>query len=186
MALIMMRATLASALALAAVTAVAQTAPSAQPSPALKDAAPKNSPAETGAPDSDTWIFSGILQDSTETFSGTLITGKSDTQFELKLADGATCDGADLKPSLGMVRLNEIECSDGRPMRALFVPQPRQTLKVFGHVGDARFSTIAHILGTQPIPEPKQTTAPHAPMPEPDAPPNPAPARPSGSGSDPG
>ena len=170
------RAGLAGILALgAAAASAAQTPPPSKlvapaTAPAVKpDAAPE-------ATDSDTWIFSGILQDSSETFSGTLVTGKSDTQFELKLADGATCDGADLKPSLGMVKLDEIQCTDGRAMRALFVPQPRQTLRVFGHVGDARFAATAHILGTQPIPEPPQTTAPHAPMPAPDQPPGPAPA----------
>ncbi len=174
---------LAGALALATAAASAQTAIPAKPLAATPDTSP-----DAPAGDSDTWIFSGTLQDSSETFSGTLVTGKSDTQFELKLAGGATCDGADLKPSLDMVRLDEIQCTDGRAMRALFVPQPHQTLKVFGHVGDARFSTVAHILGTQAIPEPKQTTAPHAPGPSPDEPPPaapaPGPARPPGD--DPG
>ena len=135
---------LAGLLALAACPAQAQ--------PAAAAPAPASPAAVAPEPDSDTWIFSGMLEETKETFSGTLITGKADTQFELKLAGGATCDGGDLKPSMGLVRLSEIACSDGRSMRALFVPQARQTLKVFGHVGDARFATIAHLLGTQPLP----------------------------------
>jgi hypothetical protein len=182
------RSSLVAALALLATAASAQQAPP----PGLPGAPPVAPAAAAPAPapdaftgDTDTWIFSGVLQDSTESFSGTLITGKSDTQFELKLADGATCDGADLKPSPGLVRLSEIQCTDGRPMRALFVPQPHQTLKVFGHVGDTRFSTVAHILGTQPIPEPQQTTAPRAPMPMPDVPPAAAPPSAKPPGQDP-
>ena len=179
----------AGVLAIIATAVAAETAP---PSPIVAPpagpAVNPNAAPDTAAPDSDTWIFSGELEESRETFSGTLVTGKSDTQFELKLGGGATCDGANLKPSLGMVKLDEIQCTDGRAMRALFVPQPQQTLKVFGHIGDARFNTIAHILGTQPIPEPRQTTAPHAPMPSPDEPPTPvappSPARPPGD--DPG
>ena len=182
------RAAIAGALALVTAAAFAETAPSPDKAvaPAAGPAIGPDAAPDAAAADSDTWIFSGVLQDAGETFSGTLITGKSDTQFELKLAGGATCDGADLKPSLGLVKLDEIECSDGRHMRALFVPQPRQTLKVFGHIGDARFSTVAHILGTQPIPEPEQTTAPHAPVPLPDEPPAPAPGPARPPGDDPG
>jgi len=144
-------------------TASAQqaTRPVVQPSAA---GVPAATDTETSS-DGDTWIFSGVLQDSAETFSGTLVTGKADTEFELKLADGATCDGGDLHPSLGLVRLSEIVCTDERTMRALFVPQGHETLKVFGHVGDERFATVAHLLGTQDLPEPKQTTEPHAPLP---------------------
>ena len=134
-------------------------------------AAPPAQPQGSAAPESpsDTWIFSGVLEDGGEVYSGTLITGKSETAFELKLADGASCDGDTLNPSMGLVRLPEITCTDNRTMRALFVPQGHETLKVFGHVGEARFTTVAHLLGTQAIPEPKQTTAPHAPPVEPRA-----------------
>jgi hypothetical protein len=124
----------------------------------------------------DTWIFSGVLQDSHETFSGTLVTGKMDTQFELRLAGGATCDGGDLTPATGLVRLSEITCSDDRVMKALFVPQGGEALKVFGHLGDERFVTIAHLLGTEPPPETPQTAAPHAPAP---AAPQPSVSRPA-------
>ena len=117
--------------------------------------------------DTDTWIFSGVLQNSREAFSGTLVTGGSDTEFELKLAGGATCDGQDLLPETGLVRLPDITCSDDRTMRALFVPQGGHVLEVFGHVGDERFTTTAHLLGTEPIPEKRQTTAPKADPPEP-------------------
>ena len=48
-------------------------------------------------------------------------------------------------------------------MKALFVPQGGQVLKVFGHVGDERFTTSAHLLGTEPLPEKTQTAEPTAP-----------------------
>ena len=111
----------------------------------------------------DVWIFSGELQSSRETFSGTLVASKSEAQFELKLAGGATCDGSDLSGDVGLVRLSEITCSDDRTMRALFVPQGGQELKVFGHVGDERFAASAHLLGTDPVPDKKQTAEPTAP-----------------------
>ena len=111
----------------------------------------------------DVWIFSGELQGSRETFSGTLVAQKGSAQFELKLAGGATCDGSDLSGDVGLVRLSEINCSDDRTMRALFVPQGGQELKVFGHVGDERFTASAHLLGTEPLPERKQTAEPTAP-----------------------
>lgn len=180
------RALFAAAVAFATCPAMAQPAPARKPATPAAAARPEpTGGGDTSAGDAsvgdasvgDTWIFSGVLADTSETFSGTLITGKSATEFELKLADGATCDGGDLKPSMGLVRLSEIACSDGRSMRALFVPQAHESLKVFGHVGEARFSTIAHLLGTQPIPEPPQTTAPHAPEPPP-AEPAPPPSRP--------
>ena len=123
---------LAGVLALGAIAAsAAQTPP-----PPSKLVAPATAPAvkpdaAPEATDSDTWIFSGILRgQQARRFPARSITGKSDTQFELKLADGATCDGADLKPSLGMVQAStRSQCTDGRAMRALFVPQPRQTLE---------------------------------------------------------
>lgn len=153
-----------------------------RPAPLLPDKVPAPfAPDPSQAPpsgDTDTWIFSGVLGGSRETFSGTLVTSRSDTQFELRLAGGATCDGDDLLPGTGLVRLGEITCSDERVMRALFVPQGGEALKVFGHVGDERFVTMAHLLGTEPVPEKKQTTAPKAPsvdpQPGPDAPKPPA------------
>ena len=164
---------LAAALVLAAATASAQAvAQQAAPDVAQSGGAPASPEAQgDGVPASgdtasgDTWIFSGVLGASKETFSGTLITGK-DTAFEMKLSGGATCDGDDLQPSIGLVGLSEIACSDGRKMHALFVPQGGETLQVFGHVGDERFKSVAHLLGTQPIPESQQTTEPQAPPPE--------------------
>ena len=111
----------------------------------------------------DVWIFSGALQSSHEMFSGTLVAGKGDAQFELKLAGGATCDGSQVASDAGLVRLSEITCTDDRTMRALFVPQGGTEFKVFGHVGDERFTAIAHLLGTEPIPDKAQTTAPTTP-----------------------
>ena len=54
---------LAGALALATAAASAQTAIPAKPLAATPDTSP-----EAPAGDSDTWIFSGTLQDSSETF----------------------------------------------------------------------------------------------------------------------
>ena len=147
--------------------------------PALPGTAPAPfKPDPSAAPPSstepDTWIFSGALQSSHESFSGTLVTGKTEVQFELKLGGGATCTGGDLKGDVGLVRLSEITCSDDRTMRALFVPQGGEALRVFGHVGEERFSTSAHLLGTEAIPEKKQTAAPKSP----DAVPDPSPAPP--------
>ena len=174
----------ARALALATMTALAS---SVHASPVLVQAPiPVPHAAEPFAPDadqtgpdtradkaSDTWIFSGSLTESRETFSGTLVTGASGAQFELKLAGGATCDGSELTQATGLVRLSSVTCSDGRAMRALFVPQGGQELKVFGHVADERFATLAHLLGTQAPPEKPQTAAPKAPD---SPPPAPAPA----------
>lgn len=128
----------------------------------------KPDPSDAAGSASDTWIFSGVLQGSKETFSGTLVTSKSDMQFELRLAGGATCEGGDLKPEPGLVRLSAITCSDDRTMRALFVPQGGQELKVFGHVGEERFATSAHLLGTEAVPDKPPTAAPKAPKPRPD------------------
>ena len=130
---------------------------------AAQDAAQKPS-AEPAVP--DTWIFSGVL-DGGESYSGTLVVARSDTQFEMRLGGGASCDGGGLQPSLGLMRLTEIRCTDGRSLRTLFVPQPKQTLKVFGHVGEARFDAVAHLLGVEPPAEPAPSLAPHAPVPAP-------------------
>lgn len=134
--------------------------------PALPDQAPgafkPNADTSNGAP-TDVWIFSGSLQNTHESFSGTLVAGKGEVQFEMKLAGGTTCDGTDVSGEVGLVRLKEITCSDDRIMKALFVPQGGQELKVFGHVGDERFITSAHLLGTEPLPGKKQTAEPTAP-----------------------
>ncbi len=108
----------------------------------------------------DVWIFSGELQNSHETFSGTLVAGKDGAQFELKLAGGATCDGSNVAGDVGLVRLSEITCTDDRMMRALFVPQGGQDLKVFGQVGDERFVSSAHLLDTDAVPEKKPLAPP--------------------------
>ena len=134
--------------------------------PALPDKAPGAFKPDGDISDGaqpDIWIFSGSLQDSHEGFSGTLVAGNGAVQFEMKLAGGTTCDGKDLSGDVGMVRLKEINCSDDRVMKALFVPQGGQELKVFGHIGDERFMTSAHLLGTEPMPDSKQTAAPSAP-----------------------
>ncbi len=138
-------------------------APSLSRQPPAASFAPDPGSSTNHVDEPDTWIFSGSLQDSRETFSGTLVTGKTETQFELKLANGATCDGGDLTPSTGLVRLSDITCSDARVLKALFVPQGGEALKVFGHVGDERFVTVAHLLGPDAPAEKPQTTAPHAP-----------------------
>ena len=150
--------------------AFAQRAPEAQhqpdSAPPLPDKAPGAFKPDADAGESaqpDVWIFSGALQNSHETFSGTLVANKGEAQFEVKLANGATCDGSDLSGSVGLVRLKEITCSDDRVLKALFVPQGGQQLKVFGHIGDDRFVTSAHLLGTEPVPDKKQTAEPTAP-----------------------
>ncbi len=166
------RAALAAVLALVS-PAVAQqapdpSAPSADP-PAALGAAPAPFKPEAAEAQPDVWIFSGELQNRHESFSGTLVAGTGDkgvgtAQFELKLAGGATCDGSDVSGEVGLVRLSEITCSDDRVMRALFVPQGGEVLKVFGHVGDERFVSSAHLLGTEPVPDKKQTAQPTAPQ----------------------
>lgn len=163
------RAGLLAAAGLFALAAAAPPSAFAQDAAPPTDAAPltgaapgpfKPSAADTSP---DVWIFSGELNDSHETYSGTLVASKGEAQFELKLGDGATCDGDDLSGEVGLVRLAEITCSDKRTMRALFVPQNGRDLKVFGHVGDERFRADAHLLGTEPPPEPKQTAEPTVP-----------------------
>lgn len=139
------------------------------PAPAPKETAAKEAPQDpgkdAGKEDSgDTWIFAGTLSGSRETFSGTLVARKDEAEFELKLGGGATCDGGQLKGDIGLVRLPEITCTDDRKMRALFVPQGGKSLKVFGHVGDDRFMAEAHLLGTEAVPEPKQTMQPKGPL----------------------
>jgi hypothetical protein len=161
-------------------TAAAQNPPNAilqsksppQDSVPLQDQAPGPfSPAES--PETpDTWIFSGVLSGQHEGFSGTLVAHKTEAEFELRLTNGATCDGAELTGEVGFVRLPEITCSDDRKMRALFVPQGHELLKVFGHVGDEKFATEAHLLGTEAPPEPKPALAPKGPLGLPPGPPD--------------
>ena len=147
-------------------SAMAQDAP-----PALQTAPPAPFQPADEPPAPDTWIFNGILADSHESFSGTLVASKDESEFELKLSSGATCDGGQLKGEVGLVRLPEITCTDDRTLRALFVPQGGQSLKVFGHIGEERFSAEAHLLGTEAIPEPKQTAQPKGPLGLPPSPP---------------
>ena len=153
-----------------AVPAFAQRAPDAPDQAEISQSLPDKAPGAfkldadaSEAAQPDVWIFSGALQDSHETFSGTLVASKGEAQFEMKLASGATCDGSDLSGSVGLVRLKEITCSDDRVLKALFVPQGGQQLKVFGHVGDERFVTSANLLGTEVVPDKKQTAEPTAP-----------------------
>ena len=147
---------------------LAQQAPAPDPATGTAPAQVVGKPPDPFKPEADeaqpdVWIFSGELQSSRETFSGSLVASKGEAQFELKLAGGATCDGSNLSGDVGLVRLSEITCSDDRTMRALFVPQGGQELKVCGHVGDERFAASAHLLGTEPLPEKKQTAEPTAP-----------------------
>ena len=180
----MMRAALLVSAALAiASPAVAQDAPSPSlptkpPGQFKPDESAVTPPVDPATP--DTWIFSGKLKGTAESFSGTLVATKEGSQFELKLGGGATCDGGELKGEIGLVRLPEITCTDDRKMRALFVPQGGQTLKVFGHVGEAGFATEAHLLGTEALPEQKQTAQPKGPLglPPPGQGGPPAPAKP--------
>lgn len=160
----MFRAVFALALGLGLAPARAEhAAPAVAPAVAPPDAPPAPLKLEDDITP-DMWIFSGILPGNHEPYSGTLVSGKADTQFEMKLAGDTTCDSSELKGGVGLVRLSEIACSDGRSMRALFVPQGGQSLKVFGHVGDERFVSAAHLLGTEPVPEQKQTAEPTVPQ----------------------
>ena len=156
----MRRAALLLASALIAGSAFAQDAPA----PAFPDKPPQPFKPDDTPPTPDTWIFTGVLAGSHQGYSGTLVASKDESEFEMKFTNGATCDGGQLKGEVGLVRLPEITCSDDRPLRALFVPQAGNVLKVFGHVGEERFSAEAHLLGTEAIPEPKQTAQPKGPM----------------------
>ena len=158
------------AVALVATPALAQgAAPSGgpsqdAPSPTLPGKAPEPFKPEDAPATPDTWIFNGVLSASHEAYSGTLVASKDESEFELKLGNGATCDGDELKGEVGLVRLPEITCTDDRTLRALFVPQGGDSLKVFGHIGEERFSADAHLLGTETPPEPPQTAQPRGPL----------------------
>lgn len=135
--------------AFALLPALAFAAPPGQP-----EASPPSPPAETPAGDEPLiYIFSGALAGSNETFSGTLVARNEGPELELKLGRGATCDGSKLEPDKGLLRLPATPCSDGRSLKALFVYQEGGLLRVYGTVGDERFSTQAHALPSD-APEP--------------------------------
>ena len=116
-------------------------------------AAPPAAPTATDASEPLVYIFSGALTGEGETYSGTLVAAAEGPQFELKLSKGATCDASKLEPDKGLLRLPETPCSDGRKLKALFVYQEGGFLRVYGTLGDERFSTQAHALPSD-APEP--------------------------------
>jgi hypothetical protein len=109
--------------------------------------APAAPPAAASKGDAETlvYIFSGALTEG-ETYSGTLAAAPDGPAFELKLSKGATCDAAKLIPDKGLLRLPETSCSDGRKLKALFVYQPGNLLRVYGSLEEQRFSAQAHAL----------------------------------------
>jgi hypothetical protein len=112
----------------------------------VKPEAPPPPPAATDASEPLVYIFSGALTGEGETYSGTLVAAADGPQFELKLSKGTTCDASKLEPDKGLLRLPETPCSDGRKLKALFVYQEGGFLRVYGTLGDSRFSTQAHAL----------------------------------------
>lgn len=118
--------------------------------PAKADApaagAASTAPADPAKDEPIIYIFSGTLTGEGETYSGTLVAAADGPQFELKLSKGATCDASNLEPDKGLLRLPETPCSDGRKLKALFVYQEGNVLRVYGTVGSDRFSTQAHAL----------------------------------------
>jgi hypothetical protein len=130
----------------------------------LAKAAPAPATAEEQAKDEPLiYIFSGALTGAGETYSGTLVAAADGPAFELKLGKGATCDNTKLDPDKGLLRLPETPCSDGRKLKALFVYQEGGFLRVYGSVGDERFSTQAHALPADaPESAPARSTAPPA------------------------
>ena len=155
--------------------------------PALPDhPVPPFRPAATPPDPVETWIFSGLLDDGHEAYSGTLLTGSGTTEFEFKLGAGVNCTGGDSTIGPDTVRLTGVTCSDDRTMRAFFIARGDAELTVFGQVGARRFTTSAHRLGTEAPPDhkpddPVRETAPNAaPSTGPPAAPpaGPAPARP--------
>ncbi|WP_158807712.1 hypothetical protein [Beijerinckia sp. L45] len=103
-------------------------------------------PADPAKDEPIIYIFSGTLTGDGETYSGTLVAAADGPQFELKLSKGATCDASKLEPDKGLLRLPETPCSDGRKLKALFVYQEGNVLRVYGTLGADRFSTQAHAL----------------------------------------
>ena len=145
--------------------------PNHPPSPFAPTAPPPSPP--------ETWIFSGLLDDGRETYSGTLLTGSGATAFEFKLGAGVNCTGGDAKVGLNSVRLFDVPCSDDRTLQASFIARGEAELTVFGQVGTRRFATSAHRLGeggrdTRPDDPGARETAP----PPPAAPPGPTTSRP--------
>ncbi|MDR3461821.1 MAG: hypothetical protein P4L76_05855 [Beijerinckiaceae bacterium] len=121
--------------------------PSGVMSPALaaSDAPPAATDA-AGKEEALVYIFSGVVTGGGETYSGTLVATPEGPELELKFGGGATCDGHKLEPDKGLLRLPETACSDGRKLKALFVYQAGGVLRVYGSIGDQRFSTQAHAL----------------------------------------
>jgi len=131
---------------------------------AAPDAPP--APAEAAAKDEAlVYIFSGVVTGGGETYSGTLVAAADGPEFELKLSGGTTCDANKLEPDKGLLRLPETACSDGRKLKALFVYQPGGVLRVYGSIGDQRFSTEAHALpsGAADAPVAKPAAPPASP-----------------------
>ncbi len=148
-------------------------APSFEPSPSFESMPP--------AP-SDTWIFSGVLDDGREPYSGTLLTGSDATrseatEVEVDLGAGVSCAGGGATVGPGAVRLSDVPCSDDRTMGIVFVPRGDAELTVFGQVGARRFTASAHRLDADAPGAPARDTAPRA-LPPAAAPPA-APANPS-------
>ncbi len=115
------------------------------PTPKPAAEAAKDATKDAGKDETLVYIFSGAITGG-ETYSGTLIAAPDGPQFELKLAKGATCDGSKLEPDKGLLRLPETPCSDGRPLKALFVYQEGGYLRVYGTIGGERFASLAHSL----------------------------------------
>ncbi len=122
--------------------------------PSLPDhPVPPFTPAPPPPGPADVWIFSGLLDDGRETYSGTLLTGSGATGFEFKLGAGVSCTGGDTKTGPGSLRLSDVVCSDDRRLQAFFVFRDDAELTVFGQVGAQRFTASAHRLGTEASPD---------------------------------
>ena len=116
--------------------------------PALPDhPVPPFQPAAAPPGPVEDWIFSGLLDDGRQTYSGTLLTGSGTTEFAFELGAGVTCTGGDTSVAPNMVRLTGVPCSDERTMQASFIARGDAELTVFGQIGPRRFTTSAHRLG---------------------------------------
>ncbi len=140
-------------------------APPDHPAPSPKPDAPAFKP-EAAVP--DTWIFSGLLDDGREPYSGTLLAGSDATEFEFRLGAGVSCAGGETAIGPGTVRLSNVPCSDDRTMRAVFVSRGDAELTVYGQIGERRFTTSAHRLDaadepTRQAPTPGTTSPAAAP-----------------------
>jgi hypothetical protein len=130
---------------------------------ALPALAASDTPAPAGAAANDkgeslVYIFSGGLTEG-ETYSGTLVAAADGPEFELKLSKGGTCDASKLEPDKGLLRLPETVCSDGRKLKALLVYQPGNVLRIYGAIGDQRFSAQAHALPSGAVEVPSAPAA---------------------------